>query len=253
MDINMITRFRNQNNRFHLQTILNTVLLFLLLSVFFSCKYDPETMIPMTPEAICKYMNEHFEGEFELIDFTTEDSDEEKSNCATMKCSLFGDKTVQTKHGYSDSIFGWHKIFLTNYNEIYYRENVEKTYGKLIKDWFGSFEYKYVHSRDNSWSDVVVYKSFEDYLKSSPMISYKVVINACDEDVKQYAIKKAKSVYFDIRNKREYPISIELYLWDDEDFALLSEETILDFGRSNDSTDSNQYRYFDVNLENYSQ
>lgn len=245
-DIDMIMKLKNQSNRFCVKTILSTVILLLFFSVFFSCKYDPVTMIPMTPEEICTYMNEHFEGEFELVNSKSEDSGEEKSTSAYMKCSLFGERQVLTKHGYSKSKFGWGKIFLTNYNEIYYKDNVEQTYGELLEGWFGSFEYKYVNSTDAFLNDLAVYNSFADYLKSAPLICYNAVINTCDEEVKQYALEKAKAVCFDIRNKREYPVWLYLYLWDDEDFDSLTTEAVADLRYEN------KFYYRDESLENYS-
>ncbi len=251
-DTDMIMKLKNQSNRLYVKTIMNTVLLLFLVSVFFSCKYDPETMIPMTPEEICAYMNEHFEGEFELLYSKSENSDKEKTNSAYMKCSLFGDRQVLTIHGYSESKFGWHETFLTNYDELFYRENVEAAYSELFKDWFGAFEYKYVYSPAGVLSDLAHFKSFEEYLKSSPLIYYTVVINTCSDTVKQYALTKAKSVYFDIKNRREYPIRIYLYLWEDTDFADITEEQMQSFRYSSEDGKEKDFRYTDEDLENYS-
>ena len=221
-----------------------------ILFSLFGCKYDPETMIPMSSEEICNYMKSHFEGDFEIVYNKIEDSNVEKSNSVYMRCSLFPGRTVITKHGYSDSIFGWGSIFVTNYNELYFRDDIERAYGELIKGWFGAFEMKYVLSSSDNLTDVANYKTFTDYLQTSPYISYNVVLNIIDEEVKENAILKAKSVYFDIRNKREYPLHLNLYLWEDDNFNTLNDDTIRAFVNSLDKYE-NQFYYKDEILENY--
>ena len=126
MGSNMIIKLKKKSLRVLSKTILTTQVLFFFFIIFFGCRYDPVTMIPMTPEEICTYMNEHFEGDFELLYSKSEDNSAEKSNSAYMKCSLFDDREILTKHGYTNSVLGWHKTFLTNYNDIYYRADVEK-------------------------------------------------------------------------------------------------------------------------------
>ena len=248
MGSNMIIKLKKKNLRVLSKEILTIQLLFFFFIIFFGCKYDPVTMIPMTPEEICTYMNEHFEGDFELLYSKSEDNNEEKTNSAYMKCSLFEDREILTKHGYENSVFGWRKTFLTNYNDIYYRADVEKAYSVLIENWFGSFEYKYVNTTISFLGDLKRFESFDDYLKSSPLIYYTVVINAKHESMKEYALIKAKSVYFDIHNRCEYPLRLNLYLWGDDDFDSLTEEAIANFG-----SDEDKYFYKDNSLENYSQ
>ena len=251
LDTIMIMKLKIKKDKLLLKTIL-LFLSFLIFFLFAGCKYDPETMIPMTPEEICAYMNDHFEGTFELVDSKSEDSDEEKSTSAYMKCSLFGERQVLTKHGYSKSKFGWGKVFLTNYNDIYYKNNVESAYSELINSWFGAYDYKYVNTTEAFLSDLAHFESFSEYLKSSPLIYYTVVINTCDEQIKQYALEKAKSVYFDIRNRREYPLRLYLYLWEDESYDSLTNEAIMKFGKKSESGYENQFYYRDESLENYS-
>lgn len=248
----MIMKLKNPSNRLFSKVIINSVLLLFFSAAFFSCKYDPETMIPMTPEEICAYMNDHFEGDFELVNSKSEDSSEEKSTSAYMKCSLFGERQVLTKHGYSKSKFGWGKVFLTNYNDIYYKNDVENAYSELINNWFNAYDYKYVNTTEPFLSELTHFNSFSEYLKSSPLIYYTVVINTCEDEIKQYALEKAKSVYFDIRNKREYPLRLYLYLWEDDSYDALTTEDIMQFGKKSEPGDENQYYYRDEGLENYS-
>ncbi|MCR4734592.1 MAG: hypothetical protein K5829_06285 [Treponema sp.] len=219
--------------------------------LFFSCKYDPETMIPMTAEEICSYMNQNFEGDFELIDKASTDNSEYKINTAYMKCSLFPNQTVTVFHGYWQTIFGWSKTCCTNYNDIYYKKELEKTYAELIENWFGAYEYKAVLSElsSQSSSQIKQFSTLKDYLASRPIIEYKVVLNTSDPSVKNYAEQKARSVSYDIRNQREYLIDLELYLWDDKNsFNNLSDSDLKDL-----EPYSNEYYYCESSMENYSE
>lgn len=245
----MIMKLKKSKSLF-IKTLVQVLVLLSFSSLFFSCKYDPETMIPMTPEEICAYMNDNFEGTFELFDSKSEDSNKEKSNTAYMKCSLFSDRTIVTKHGYEESKFGWRKTFLTNYYEIYYSDDVEKLYSGMIEEWFGAFDYKYVNSTSAFLNILDHYSNFEEYLKSSPLIYYTVVVKTSDEQMEQYALQKAKSVGFDIRNKREYPLRLYLYFWVDDGFDALTDDFIKDLRTTYESDD--RYYYVDENLENYS-
>lgn len=229
--------------------LLIGVLIFGSLLIF-SCQYDPKTMIPMTPEEICNYMNQNFEGDFELIDEVYTDNDEAKANTAYMKCSLFLGETVETTHGYYHTIFGWRKIFETDYNHLYYKKDVEKVYGELIENWFGDYEYKMTFSVESTVpsSEIQKFSSFKEYLASRPFIKYKIVLNTSDATVKEYAKIKAKSVAYDIRNKRDYRINLYLYLWEDENsFNNLSDSDL------NELSFSNEYYYREACTENYSE
>ena len=244
-DLDMVLKLKKHN-------ALPVIFLCCIVLLFSGCKYNSEAMIPMTPQEICDYMNAHFSGDFELINSKSEDTSEEKSYSAYMNCSLFPNRTVLTKHGYVKSKFGWTKTFVTNYNEIYYKKDIEQTYSALIDNWFNSFDYKAVYSTGDFLSDAVVYETLADYLKTSPLVYYTVVVNASDEEIKQYAVLKAKSVSYDIRNKREYPLRLYLYLWEDDDFSTLTEESIKSFGKNNVSGKESQYYYNEESLENYS-
>ena len=129
---------------------------------------------------------------------------------------------------------------------------MENAYSELINNWFNAYDYKYVNTTEPFLSELTHFYSFSEYLKSSPLIYYTVVINACEDEIKQYALEKAKSVYFDIRNKREYPLRLYLYLWEDDSYDSLTTEDIMQFGKKSEPGDENQYYYRDEGLENYS-
>ena len=200
------------------------------LIILAGCKYDPNVMVPMTPEEICDFMNRNFEGTFELTAKKLEDTTKTKINTATMKCSLFPEQLVLTRHGWEeDPKWGWQETFQTNYNIIFFSKEVENNYSRLLEDWFGNFEYKAVNASAIEFEQLQTFTNFHDYLNSSPSIRYNVVINAADETVRNYASKKAKSVFYDIKNRHEYPLLLLLYLWEDEEFELLTSEQIAAF------------------------
>ena len=209
-------------------------------------------MIPMSSKEICDYMNEHFEGDFVIEKEETVDDEKETSNTVFMTCSKFPGKTVVTKHGYMCSVFGWGKVFETNYNSIYYSDDIEKTYDVIIENWFGAFDTKYVFVSGNNMYDIAHFKSFSDFLKSRPYIDYTVVLNTNDEKVHEYARLKAKSVSFDIKANRDYPLWINLYLWDADNFDSLTENDIRAFGKNTDDTFEDKFYYDEETLENYS-
>ena len=63
----------------------------------------------MTPEEICDYMNENFEGDFELIDQDIQNDDDNDISTVYLKCSLFPEEIVITTQGYSwvGNEIGW--------------------------------------------------------------------------------------------------------------------------------------------------
>ncbi len=232
--------------------IVIQILLCCIAFSFLGCEYDPETMIPMSPSEICKYMNDNFEGRFEIERDKIVDNEEETSNLVYMKCSKLPGKTVITKHGYERSVFGWGKVFKTNYYSLYYRDDVERTYNEFMENWFGAFETKYVFLDDYYLYDIAHFTTFSDFLKSRPNIDYTVVLNTNDAKIHEYALIKAKAVSFDIKTNRDYPLWINLYLWDADNFDALTEDDIRAFGNDTDSSYEDDFYYSEEALENYS-
>ena len=209
-------------------------------------------MIPKSSEEVCKYMNENYEGDFVFERCETVDDEKEISNIVYMTCSKLPGKTVITKHGYTCSVFGWGEVFQTNYYGLYFEDDVEKTYNEMIENWFGAFDTKYCYINSNYLYDVAHFETFSDFLKSSPSIYYTVVLNTNDEKVYEYALIKAKSVSFDIKTNRDYPLWLNLYLWKADNFATLTEDDIRAFGNDTDASYEDDFYYSEEALENYS-
>ena len=196
-------------------------------------------------------MNEHYEGNFVIERDETVDNEKEISITVFMACSKFPGKTVITKHGYTCSVFGWGEEFQTNYNSLYYQNDIKKTYNVMIENWFGAFETKYVLLEDYSLYNIAHFTSFSDFLKSRPNIDYTVVLNTNDKKVHEYALLKAKAVSFDIKANRDYLLWINLYLWDADNFDSLTEEDIRAFGNNTDDSFEDKFYYEEEALENY--
>lgn len=229
-----------------MKKIITFVFIILACSLFFSCVLNPRTMVPKSSEQICSYMSEKFGGTFEIISNENTNNETQKLNKVYMSCSQLPGKTIVTTHGYEENIFGWQETFTTNYNRLYYQNDIETIYDDLIDDWFGDFEYKAVFANADTPESVKKYSSLESYLDGSiTYIVYKVVIDASVASTKSAANIKARSVAYDIE-ETDYPIWIDLYLWenattyqslDDDDIAELSS--------------FHEYVFRDASLENY--
>ena len=222
------------------------VLIVLACSLFLGCPLNPRTMIPKSSEQICSYMTEKFGGSFEVTDHESINNDTQKLNTVSMSCSQLPGKTIVTTHGYEETIFGWQETFTTNYNRLYYQDDIEAAYHELIDGWFGDFRYKEVFANPNTAESVVKYSSFQDYLDGTiSFIVYKVVIDAHDASTKNAAIIKAHSVAYDISNETDYQISLDLYLWENEtSYRALDDDDIAEL------SSSHEYIYDDVTLWN---
>ena len=191
------------------------------------CPFDPEKMIPKTPNQICSYMNENFEGDFVLIKSETEDTETTKGTVAYMSCTLFPGKTVITEHSYNETIFGWSSSFTTNYYPVKFENELKNFADAKIKEWFGSFEYKSAKISQPGFCSVETsYKTADEYISSKPAVRYNVVINAQDPAVKEAIKIKADSVAYDLKKAQDLWYWIEIFLDESEGFALLTETDI---------------------------
>lgn len=212
------------------------------------CPLNPRTMVPKSSEQIRSYMAEKFGGSFEITSNVKTDNETQKLNTVSMSCSQLPGKTIVTTHGYENTIFGWHETFTTNYNRLYFQNDIETIYDDLIHDWFGDFDYKAVFANADTPESVDKYSSVQCYLEgSNTYIVYKVVIDAHDASTKNAAEIKARSVAYDI-DETDYPISIDLYLWENEaTYLALDDDDIAELSYSH------EYIFRDVWLENYSE
>ncbi len=225
------------------------VVIILACTLFLGCPLNPKTMVPKSSAQICSSMKETFGGTFEVIRNENTTNETQRLNKVYMTCSQLPGKTIVTTHGYEESIFGWHETFTTNYNRLYYQNDIETTYGAMIDDWFGDFEYKAVFANADTAERVEKYSSFQNYLEDSiTYIVYKIVINASVPSTKNVAQIKTRSAFYDIRNEVQLPIWVDLYLWEDADsYQALDDDEIADF------SSYHEYAFTDMFLENYSE
>ena len=196
----------------------SAICLIIICSLFCSCQYNPKTMIPMTPQEICDYMNKNFKGDFELINEDIDDTTDVKVNTAYMKCSLFPEKTVVTSHGwYDDHHFGWRKHEQTNYNSLYFQNDIEKTYNELIENWFETFDYKFAYKNEDRMEDLKVFSSYQNYLNSKPYFNINVAVNTSTKETKDFVIQKVKAIAYDVTNSINYEIHLNLFLWENQE------------------------------------
>ncbi len=207
-----------------------------ILLCFLLCGCLGEKGYTMTPEEICDYMNENFEGDFELIDKEIEDDDSADLSTAYLRCSLFPEETVVTEQGYvwgGDG--GWWEIKRTNYYYCVYKNQIEKKVAGYVKDWFGDFNYKIVNTTDaeDVMCNMKRYKSLDDYLNASIIIKFNIVIDTHDEKTKNAVAAKAE--FTERNHKIEYSIRIFAFLYEDENFDALTEEEIKNMDTINSS------------------
>lgn len=198
-----------------------------ILLCFLLCGCLGEKGHTMTPEEICDYMNENFEGDFELIDKEIEDDDSADLSTAYLRCSLFPEETVVTEQGYvwgGDG--GWWEIKRTNYYYCVYKNQIEKKVAGYIKDWFGEFDYKIVNTTDTEYvmCNMKQYKNLDDYLNASIIIKFKIVIDTHDEETKTAVVAKAQQA--EKSDKVEASLRLFLFLYGDDNFTFLTDEDI---------------------------
>ena len=203
------------------------ILFTLIFSCFLLCGCLGEKGYTMTPEEICDYMNENFEGDFELIDKEIEDDDSADLSTAYLRCSLFPEETVVTEQGYvwgGDG--GWWEIKRTNYYYFVYKKRIEKKVAGYVKDWFGDFNYKIVNTTDaeDVMCNMKRYKSLDDYLNASIIIKFKIVIDTHDEETKTAVVAKAQQA--EKSDKVEASLRLFLFLYGDDNFTSLTDEDI---------------------------
>ena len=201
-------------------------LLIISCTLFCSCIQDPDSLTPMSPDQICTYMNKEFGDYFKIVRSEQTDYGQNKTTTVYMNCSQLPGKTIVTTHGYHETMFGWKKVFDTNYNRLYFQDDIEKTYGDLMNDWFGTYEKKFSFSNPDTPESIQKYSSFQNYLSDTiTYIIYNVVINARDEDIIKSVQEKVVSVSKDTRCKK--PLCVRLYLWeDDASFQELSSSNV---------------------------
>lgn len=198
-----------------------------ILLCFLLCGCLGEKGYTMTPEEICDYMNENFEGDFELIDKEIEDDDSADLSTAYLRCSLFPEETVVTEQGYvwgGDG--GWWEIKRTNYYYCVYKNQIEKKVAGYIKEWFGEFDYKIVNTTDTEYvmCNMKQYKNLDDYLNASIIIKFKIVIDTHDEETKTAVVAKAQQA--EKSDKVEASLRLFLFLYGDDNFTSLTDEDI---------------------------
>ena len=203
------------------------ILFTLIFSCFLFCGCIGQKGHTMTPEEICDYMNENFEGDFELIDKEIEDDDSADLSTAYLRCSLFPEETVVTEQGYvwgGDG--GWWEIKRTNYYYCVYKNQIEKKVAGYIKCWFGEFDYKIVNTTDTEYvmCNMKQYKNLDDYLNASIIIKFKIVIDTHDEETKTAVVTKAQQA--EKSDKVEASLRLFLFLYGDDNFTSLTDEDI---------------------------
>ena len=199
-----------------------------ILLCFLLCGCLGEKGYTMTPEEICDYMNENFEGDFELIDKKIEDDDRGDVSIAYLKCSLFPEETVVAEQGYvwgGDG--GWWEIKRTNYYYCVYKNQIEKKVAGYIQEWFGDFDYTIVNTTnaENVMCNMKKrYKNLDDYLSASIIIKFNIVIDTHDEETKTAAATKAQVA--EKSDKVEGSLRLFIFLYGDDNFTSLTEEDI---------------------------
>ncbi len=199
-----------------------------ILLCFLLCGCLGEKGYTMTPEEICDYMNENFEGDFELIDQDIQNDDDHDISTVYLKCSLFPEEIVITTQGYSwvGNEIGWGEIKRTNYYYCVYKNQIEKKVAGYIKDWFGEFDYKIVNTTDTEYvmRNMKQYKNLDDYLNASIIIKFKIVIDTHDEETKTAVVAKAQQA--EKSDKVEASLRLFLFLYGDDNFTSLTDEDI---------------------------
>lgn len=181
----------------------------------------------MSPQEVCDYMNENFEGDFELLDAKREDTDDADITTAYLKCSLFPQETVVTRQGYAwGGDGGWWEIKQTNYYYFFYKNQIEEKVDGYIKNWFEDFDYKIANTTDEQqvMLNTKKYKSLKDYLSASIIVKFNIVIDTHDEETRTAVAVKAQEA--EKNDKIEGSLRLFIFLYENDNFNSLTEEAI---------------------------